>query len=84
MNYFYPNQIWSASPDGKVHKTLVLERYERNIIDHSEEGYENRIHRDSLKTYLKEIPLSIRFNNTVDGKEWGHICGIFNLLGEQK
>ncbi len=30
-------------------------------------------------TYLDEVPIDKRFNQTVDDMEWGHICAIFDL-----
>jgi len=79
MNAFQPTQIWSASPDGKVHHTLVLERCGRFIIDHSKEGPENKKPCSVYLAYRDEVPHYVRFNNTVDGLEWAHICGVFEL-----
>lgn len=79
MNAFKPNEIWSGSPDGKVHKTLVMERVGNWIIDHSPEGVENKQAVDTFFAYKNKIPLHLSFSQTVDFEEWGHICGIWRL-----
>lgn len=76
-NNFKPSEVWSASPDGTVHKTLLLKRWKDRYIDHTYEGPENRIQVASLPM-LDRIPLDKKFNQTVDKQEWAHICGIFD------
>jgi 2-polyprenyl-3-methyl-5-hydroxy-6-metoxy-1,4-benzoquinol methylase len=76
-NIFQPDEIWSASPDGSLHKTLVLEKVGKYYIDHSPEGADNTL--DMILLAYKKVPLDARFNYTVDGEEWGHICGIWRF-----
>ncbi|MFX0194526.1 MAG: glycosyltransferase family 29 protein [Candidatus Hodarchaeota archaeon] len=78
MNFFKPDEVWSASPDGKVHRTKLMHRVGDTILDYSPQGPMNKL--DKLPVlYNKEVPVTKRFNHTVDGKEWGHICGIFEV-----
>lgn len=79
MNFFKPTQVWSASPDGKVHRTKLLQRIDDNtILDYSPQGPMNQKQVPPL-IHVCHVPVTKRFNDTVDGKEWGHICGIFYL-----
>lgn len=78
MNFFKPTEIWSASPDGKVHKTKLLKRFDDIILDYSPQGPMNKKD-EPPELYKREVPIIKRFNETVDGMEWGHICGIFRL-----
>jgi 2-polyprenyl-3-methyl-5-hydroxy-6-metoxy-1,4-benzoquinol methylase len=77
-NLFEPTEVWSASPDGTVHRTLLLERNGAGYIDHSPEGPNNEKKEDVI-IHDDKVPLSTRFNQTVDGEEWAHICGIWRL-----
>lgn len=72
VNYFSPNELWVASPDGKIHHTLLLKKNELNYIDVTRNNY----------IYLNNtIPLDTSFaHSSVDKQEWPHMCGIFNLL----
>lgn len=79
-NAFKPSRVWSASPDGKVHRTLLLTKTNNGYINHSPEGVENKNKNVTLSVVKGEIPITTRFNNTVDGQEWAHICGIFKEL----
>ncbi len=78
MNFFKPTEIWSASPDGKVHRTKLLRRLDNIIIDFSSSGPMNNIY-NVPDIYIDQVPVDKRFNQTVDGMEWGHICAIFKL-----
>lgn len=78
-NHFLPRAVWSASPNGKVHHTLLLTRVGDWMIDHSPTGVENKFDADIMAAYrVGKVPLTTRFNNTVDGEEWAHICGYIN------
>lgn len=77
-NLFMPDEVWSASPDGSLHKTLVLERVGEYYIDHSPEGADNTKHM-TLLAYKGRVPIDTRFNYTVDGEEWACICGIWRF-----
>lgn len=79
MNFFKPTQIYSASPDGKVHKTKLLHKLNHVTINYSPEGPMNQKKDVPLIMHQGEVPITQRFNQTVDGMEWGHICAIFNL-----
>jgi len=69
VNVFKPNELWSASPDGKIHHTLLLKRENNKYID---------ITRNNIE--FTSIPDDLSFcHSTVDGMEWPHICGIFSL-----
>lgn len=77
MNFFKPTEIWSASPDGKVHLTKVLSRKGNVIRNHSGEGPDNK--KESKFVYhTNHISIETKFNNTVDGEEWAHIAAIFD------
>ena len=79
-NHFQPSAVWSASPDGNVHHTLLLSRIDGWMIDYSPTGVQNKFDADIMPAYrLGMIPLTVRFNNTVDGEEWAHICGYFDM-----
>jgi 2-polyprenyl-3-methyl-5-hydroxy-6-metoxy-1,4-benzoquinol methylase len=79
VNIFKPDEVWSASPNGQVHRTLLLERSNGAFIDHSPEGLMNKRKVESLPVYKDKIPWNLPFDQTVDGEEWPCICGIFNL-----
>lgn len=79
MNLLRPNEIWSGSPDGSVHRTLVMHRENGWVIDHSPEGVENRVKTRRYFAYKDYVPLEVSFSQTVDFEEWAHICGIWNL-----
>jgi hypothetical protein len=79
MNIFRPYEIWSASPDGSIHRTLVLRRKGNTIEDWSPSGYDNRIENPELIYYKDKVPIDTEFNQTADGEEWAHICGIFRV-----
>ena len=76
-NVFQPTEVWSASPDGKVHRTLLLESTDGGYVDHSPEGPQNAT-AAPCGFLPSHIPLGTRFNQTVDGEEWGHICAFVN------
>ena len=82
MNIFKPDKLWSASPDGTVHKTILLEKHKDWIINRSIEGPDNanKSIADimSYVAYKNNVPLSTRFNNTVDGEEWPHIAAYWH------
>lgn len=76
MNFFKPSEIWSASPDGKVHLTKVLSRKGNVIRNHSGEGPDNK--NKAIGTYYNNhVPIATKFNKTVDGEEWAHIAACF-------
>lgn len=77
MNFFKPIEIWSASPDGKVHRTKLLSRKNEQIRNHSPEGPDNKDKAPSIY-YDGHVPIDTKFNNTVDGEEWAHIAAIFD------
>jgi len=79
QNVFQPSEIWSASPDGSIHKTRLLEKMGRYIIDHSAEGPDNEKKASLLNCYVDKVPLETQFNQTVDLEEWGHIAAIFKV-----
>jgi 2-polyprenyl-3-methyl-5-hydroxy-6-metoxy-1,4-benzoquinol methylase len=81
MNVFQPNEIWSGSPDGSVHQTLVMERSGKFIIDRSPEGVENKQKVDTLFAYEGKVPIHTSFSQTVDFEEWAHICGVWKVNG---
>jgi 2-polyprenyl-3-methyl-5-hydroxy-6-metoxy-1,4-benzoquinol methylase len=76
MNLFKPKEIWSASPDGSIHLTKVLERVGNYIIDHSPEREDNKVNVNTLFAY-REVPLHVRFNYTADSNIWAHIAAIW-------
>ena len=78
-NIFEPTRLWSASPDGKVHRTLLLEREGNRIFNYSPSGPENIRNAEAI-IYYKKIPLETTFRETVDGQEWAHICAMFSNL----
>jgi hypothetical protein len=75
VQVFSPDEVWSGAPDGKSHITLLLKKNGDDYADHTGEGPENTI-RASVPLRAT-IPLSYRFNNTVDREEWAHITGVF-------
>ena len=79
MNIFKPDEVWSAAPSGTAHRTLLLQRENGAIIDHSPEGLMNMRKLPSLPVYKDKIPWNLPFDQTVDGEEWACICGVFNL-----
>lgn len=79
QNVFQPDQIWSGSPDGKVHITHVLQKKGEWIIDLSHEGPDNSRKPITYHAYRGNVPLDTRFNHTVDGEEWAHIAAVFNV-----
>lgn len=70
INIFQPNELWSASPDGKIHHKLLLKRENNRYIDFT---------RNNIK--FNYIPDNLSFaHSSVDGQEWPHICGIFYII----
>lgn len=68
VNSFFPNEVWVASPDGKIHHTLLLKKIKDNYLD---------ITRNDV-IYEETIPNDVSFcHSTVDGNEWPHMCGVF-------
>jgi len=77
MNFFKPSEIWSASPDGTIHRTKLLSRKGDVIWNHSNEGPDNKIENAEAVFHKDYVPISTRFNKTVDGEEWAHIAACF-------
>lgn len=74
-NTFLPNELWSASPDGKIHHTKLLEKINNN---YNQYFYLDKTRND--KAYDLPIDNDLTFtHSTVDGQEWPHICGIFDI-----
>jgi len=70
-NWFKPDDLWSASPDGRVHHHLILKKAGDIYVD---------ITRKDTVYPVGEIPEDTSFcHSTIDGNEWPHICGIFYL-----
>ena len=76
-NIFRPSEVWSASPDGAIHYTKLLTKAGNNYIDHSPEGPDNLIQDVPVIRHIDQVPVTTKFNTTVDGEEWAHICGKF-------
>ena len=71
VNCFDPNELWAASPDGRVHHTLLLKKCDNKYVDCT---------RDNV-IYDMKVPDDLTFNHsTVDGQEWAHMCGIKSKL----
>lgn len=69
VNCFSPDEIWGASPDGKVHHTLLLKKINDRYLDKT---------RSEIYYSVGNVPQNITFNHsTVDKNEWAHMCGIF-------
>jgi len=83
MNSLKPDEIWSGSPDGSIHRTLVLRKLGDWIVDLSPEGPDNTRRAHSYFAYKHKVPLDVRFNYTVDGEEWAHIAAVFNNGGDR-
>lgn len=76
-NIFSPDELWSASPDGKIHHTLLLQKKDGNGSNEKKITYLNKTNDDCC--YFPIQPDMSFTHSTVDGQEWPHICGIFNL-----
>ena len=78
-NFFEPTEVWSASPDGSIHKSLLLKAgCDIDIYrDYSVQGPDNKKKELEPPVVNLPIPITKKFNNTVDGEEWAHICGVF-------
>jgi 2-polyprenyl-3-methyl-5-hydroxy-6-metoxy-1,4-benzoquinol methylase len=78
-NVFKPNRLWSGAPDGKSHRTLLLEQAGSWHINRGEEGMGNKRNPATYTAHpVGGMPLSTRFNITVDGEEWPHIAAEFS------
>lgn len=69
INFFKPNELWVASPDGVLNRTKLLEKTLKD------EYYD--ISRDNI---ILNLPLNSNISfvhSTVDGLEWAHYLGIF-------
>jgi 2-polyprenyl-3-methyl-5-hydroxy-6-metoxy-1,4-benzoquinol methylase len=79
VNIFVPNELWAASPDGWIHHTLLLKKQDSEITNQEK----NFVYIDATRNNLIcNFPLNnnISFtHSTVDGNEWPHICGLFDL-----
>ena len=68
--YFKPDELWSGAPDGWSHITKLLSKTVDGYIDHTRNDVEIK----------GALPEDYSFtHSTVDGLEWGHILGIFNV-----
>jgi hypothetical protein len=75
IQVFNPDEVWSGSPDGRHHITLLAKKCEGGYEDKGQEGPNNAT--PSPVKVCAGFPLNHRFNNTVDGEEWAHITGVF-------
>lgn len=67
VNYFRPNELWVAAPDGHTHHTLILKRDDFIYTD---------LTRPTI--FYNKLPLDTSFaHSTVDGNEWAHMLGLF-------
>jgi len=67
-NIFLPDELWTASPDGSIHNTLLLKKTTEGYIDMTR----------SNTIYIPLLNENLNFtHSTVDGHEWPHICGLF-------
>jgi len=81
-NVFCPDEVWSGSPDGNAHLTLVLKREGDVYVNYGLQGMGNRKPMPEggpLHLPVGHVPLTTRFNCTVDGEEWAHITAVFKL-----
>lgn len=78
VNIFKPDELWTASPDGKIHNTLLLKKQLKSIDSDNNIYYNDNTRNDIIYTVPLDYNLSFT-HSTVDGKEWPHICGIFNI-----
>lgn len=70
-NLFCPDELWTASPDGKIRHTLLLKK---------EDNFYRDLTRTNVSYTVGSVPDSLTFTHSaVDGKEWPHICGMFSL-----
>jgi 2-polyprenyl-3-methyl-5-hydroxy-6-metoxy-1,4-benzoquinol methylase len=70
LNYFEPDELWSASPDGRVHLTQLMVKNENG--DYVDKTRDNKI--------WSEINDDLTWtHSTVDGEEWPHHFGIWRL-----
>jgi hypothetical protein len=69
-NFFYPDELWSGAPDGLSHITKLLDKQ----ADGS--------YLDCTRSKLVPVPVPMDYSfthSTVDGNEWPHILGIFDV-----
>ena len=79
VNIFIPNELWVASPDGWIHRTLLLERVDTGITNYEKNfTYIDRTRPDVQYSFPIDEKLSFT-HSTVDGNEWAHMCGIFHI-----
>lgn len=71
VNFFIPDVLWVASPDGFTHRTQLLKKDGNNYIDLTRKDI---IYKNSLSEDLSFC------HSTVDGMEWPHYLGIFNCI----
>lgn len=70
VNYFKPDMLWAASPDGWHHRTHVISRRASSVWQNMGAGKGSQ---------TLDLPISedVRFDKTVDGQEWPHYCGVW-------
>lgn len=79
-NVFSPDEVWSGSPDGSVHITFLLGKTKDSYLYYGAQGPDNLMKDAHLPELpLATMPISTRFNQTVDFEEWPHITAVFNV-----
>lgn len=79
VNVFHPDKVWSGSPDGRLHLTRLLDRFDMWYVNRGEEGPDNKLRPSVYSAFHGRLPLCTRFNMTVDGEEWPHIAAEFDV-----
>lgn len=76
VNTFQPTHIWGGSPGGDFNVCPVLVGEPNSShMNYKEVDMKGR----ATGFYRDYIPVSHRFDNTADGLEWAHFCGIFDV-----
>lgn len=79
VNIFLPNELWVASPDGWIHHTLLLQRKDIGTTNQEKDFvYLDKTRNNGVVRFPLQEDMSFT-HSTVDGNEWPHMCGIFDL-----
>jgi ubiquinone/menaquinone biosynthesis C-methylase UbiE len=71
INYFSPDELWVASPDGFLNRSQILQKKKNTSL---------YIDLTRASTIYNQLDENISFkHSTVDGEEWPHYMGIFKL-----
>jgi hypothetical protein len=80
LRHYRPDELHVASPDGWQNRMLLVRKFEHPDLE-SNPGFKIlKGSRAGLILWYNSVPDSLSFaDTTVDGNEWAHVLGVWNL-----